>query len=82
MTAKTKTPHIPPRTTYGITRIDSDKSRTHGFYVRVQGQSKLFSDKVYITKRHAREAAENYRDILWLRMTPKQQLRASKPRKK
>lgn len=53
---------------YGISRMDQPRNQSHGWYVRVRVRGKqrrkFFSDKVYGTKKRAREEAENYRDQL------------------
>ncbi len=68
------------RRDYGITRVDQPEKSIHGFYVRVCGNTKFFSDGVYKSKRLARESAENFRDQLFRGLTPQQQARANKLR--
>ena len=51
----------------GVSRIDQDERRTHGWYVRVRLRtgkyaSKLFSDKSHGGKAKALDAAMKYRD--------------------
>jgi len=63
----------------GISRIDQDERRTHGWYVRVRLRSgryasKLFSDKMHGSKKKALDAAVAYRDA----MTPESEPKASK----
>ena len=63
----------------GISRIDQDERRTHGWYVRVRLRSgryasKLFSDKMHGSKKKALDAAVAYRDA----MTPESEPKATK----
>jgi len=55
-----------PAATYGITRIDSDKTSTHAWHVTISRQrkrfSKYFSDGIYGGKRKALAAAMRYRE--------------------
>ncbi len=63
----------------GISRIDQDERRTHGWYVRVRLRSgryasKLFSDKMHGSKKKSLEAAAAYRDA----MTPEAEAKPAK----
>lgn len=69
----------------GISRIDQDERRTHGWYVRVRLRSgryasKLFSDKSHGSKKKALDAAAAYRDAMTPEAEPKKA--AKKPAKK
>ena len=66
---------------FGISRIDQPLKKSHGYYVRVKKVSKFFADGVHGTKRRALEQAEIYRDTLFNDLTPREQERASNPRK-
>lgn len=82
MKKKPKTLNIKPRKNYGISRIDQESNKTYGWYVRVYGRRKFFADKLHGSKRKSREQAENYRDILAMRMPEGLQIKAAKPRRK
>lgn len=67
----------------GISRIDQDERRTHGWYVRVRLRSgryasKLFSDKMHGSKKKALDAAAAYRDA----MTPEAEAPKAKAAKR
>jgi hypothetical protein len=73
----------------GISRIDQDERRTHGWYVRVRLRSgryasKLFSDKMHGSKKKALEAAASYRDAMTPEAEPKKAAKkaARKPARK
>lgn len=77
---------LKPRKSYGITRVDQLDKASHGFYVRMRiggkQTAKFFSDGVYGKRRLAQEAAENFRDSLFDKLSPRWQRAASLPRKK
>ena len=67
----------------GISRIDQDERRTHGWYVRVRLRSgryasKLFSDKMHGSKKKALDAAVAYRDAMTPESEPKAKKKAAK----
>ncbi len=69
----------------GISRIDQDERRTHGWYVRVRLRtgkyaSKLFSDKSHGSKSKALDAATKYRDT-FTPPAPKKAVKKAAPKK-
>lgn len=59
---------------YGITRVDSERSRTHGWLVTIQRRGviyrKQFSDGVFGGKMRALSAAKAHRDQIMARYPP------------
>ena len=74
-------PTVKPRKGFGISRIDQEEKCNHTWYVRIAGESRAFADGNYGGKRRAYEAAETYRNLMFLRLSPSRQLAASKKRK-
>ena len=75
-----------PRTNYGITRLDQDDKRNHGFYVRItyrgKTHQKYFPDKSSGGKKKAFTMAQDFRDDLLKKMPEyKQEMAARKKRK-
>lgn len=70
---------------YGITRIDQDEKKNHGFYVRISVDKviteKYFPDKSSGGKAKALKLAKAYRDELFAGLSPERQALASRKKR-
>lgn len=72
------------RPLYGISRVDQPEKANHTWYLRISalGIATTFADKLHGGKRRALEAAQKQRDIYFLMLPERLQVRASRPRPK
>ena len=77
-------PIPPPRTMYGVSRIDQPEKKNHGWYVRVtykgKTEQKFFADKSNGGKSKALKGAQAHRDHLVTLLPPNRQEAASRKR--
>ncbi len=74
-----------PRPLYGITRIDQETKKNHGWYVRIthkgKGHTKYFPDKKHGGRKKALKAAKEFRDDILSKLPKYKQEAACKKKR-